>query len=295
MLEFNQTCAGKPQYLQGFGGDTSTAVIAAARAGAAAAYLTRLGQDAFGDALMGLWSAEGVDTSGIERDPLAPTGIYFVTHGPAGHAFDYRRSGSAASRMTPGWLPRDIVRQAKILHVSAISLGISQGARDTAFEAMAEARGAGALVSFDPNLRLKLWSAQEALPVIGRAIGLSDIFLPSADDVSALCGSTDPDAIVDWGHTKGAKQVVLKLGQGGALASDGRRRERFGAHKVRAVDATGAGDCFCGNLLARLLQGDSIFQATRYACAAAALAIQGFGAVEPLPRPGQVNALLQLV
>jgi len=62
--------------------------------------------------------------------------------------------------------------------------------------------------------------------------------------------------------------------------------------QVEVRDATGAGDCFCGNLLARLAQGDNIFEAARYANAAAALTVQGYGAVAPLPYPGQVRALL---
>lgn len=292
MLEFNQTQPGQPQYLQGFGGDTSNAVIAAARAGARTTYLTRLGQDTFGDALMALWRREGVDTSGIERDPQAPTGIYFVTHGERGHEFSYLRAGSAASRMTPQWLPREVVRQSKILHVSGISLAISPSARDTAFGAMAQARHAGTVVSFDSNLRLKLWSLDDARAATTRAIGLCDLFLPSVDDIAALTGQGDPDAIVDWGHSLGAKQVVLKLGGAGAVASDGNRRERIPALRVELVDATGAGDCFCGNLLARLCAGDSLFDAARYANAAAAIAVQGWGAVAPLPRPQQVRALL---
>ncbi|MDP3759544.1 MAG: sugar kinase [Ramlibacter sp.] len=292
MLEFNQTQPGQPQYLQGFGGDTSNAVIAAARAGARTTYLTRLGQDTFGDALMALWQREGVDTSGIERDAQAPTGIYFVTHGERGHEFSYLRAGSAASRMTPQWLPREVVRQSKILHVSGISLAISPSARGTAFEAMAEARNAGTIVSLDSNLRLKLWSLDDARAAITRAIGLCDLFLPSVDDVTAITGQGDPDAIIDWGHSLGAKQVVLKLGGAGAVASDGNRREHIPGLRVEVVDATGAGDCFCGNLLARLCAGDSLFDAARYANAAAAVAVQGYGAVAPLPRPGQVEALL---
>jgi 2-dehydro-3-deoxygluconokinase len=292
MLEFNQTTPGQPHYLQGFGGDTSNAVIAAARAGARTAYLTRLGQDSFGDALMVLWQREGVDTSGIERDPNAHTGIYFVTHGEKGHEFSYLRAGSAASRMTPGWLPRELVRQSKILHVSGISLAISASARETAFEAMAQARRAGTVVSFDSNLRLKLWPLEEARAAITRAAGLCDLFLPSVDDVTALNGLTDPDAIVDWSRGLGAKQVVLKLGGDGAVASDGARRERIAGHRVEVVDATGAGDCFAGNLLARTALGDSLFDAARYANAAAAIAVQGFGAVAPLPRPAQVEPLL---
>jgi 2-dehydro-3-deoxygluconokinase len=292
MVEFNQTRPGEPQYLQGFGGDTSNAVIAAARAGVRTAYLTRLGQDTFGDALMALWQREGVDTSGVERDASAPTGIYFVTHGPKGHEFSYRRAGSAASQMTPQWLPRRLVRAAGILHVSGISLAISASARDTAFAAMSEARSAGTQVSFDPNVRLKLWPLEEARAAIVRAINACDLFLPSAEDAAVLSGMSDPDAIVDWSHALGPRQVVLKLGPDGALVSDGQRRERIAGRRVAIADATGAGDCFCGNLLARLALGDSIFDAARYANAAAAIAVQGFGAVAPLPRPEQVRPLL---
>ena len=292
MVEFNQTHPGKPQFLQGFGGDTSNAVIAAARAGAKTTYLTRLGQDTFGDALMTLWQQEGVDTSGVERDLKAPTGIYFVSHGLQGHEFSYLRAGSAASRMRPEWLPRAVIAGAKILHVSGVSLAISLTARETVFEAITHARANRTLVSLDSNLRLKLWSLEEARATLTRAIGLCDLFLPSANDVNVLCGRDEPDAIVDWGHSLGARQVVLKLGADGALVSDGSRRERLAGLRVTMADATGAGDCFCGNLLARMAMGDGLFEAARYANAAAAIAVQGFGAVAPLPWPEQVRALL---
>jgi 2-dehydro-3-deoxygluconokinase len=296
MLEFNQTDAGQPTYLQGFGGDTSNAVIAAARAGARTAYLTRVGNDAFGRSLRELWQREGVETGAIESDDEAPTGIYFVTHGPAGHEFTYRREGSAASRMTERWLKQgpaaQVIRGAKILHVSGISLAISTSAHDTVLAAMELARESGTGVSFDPNLRLKLWSLDAARHAIAAATALCDIFLPSLDDVSTLIGVNDADAVIDWGHAKGAAIVVVKSGAAGAVASDGLRRERIAALPVPTVDATGAGDCFCGNLLARLAAGDALFDAARYANAAAALAVQGFGAVAPLPRADQVRALL---
>jgi len=296
MVEFNQTTAGEPAYLQGFGGDTSNAVIAAARAGARCAYLSRVGRDPFGQSLLALWSGEGIDIAGIELDTEHPTGIYFVSHGASGHEFSYVRAGSAASRMTASWLNgaevKGILQASKIVHVSGISMAISSSACDTVFAAMQRAHEAGALVSFDANLRLKLWPLARARACIKEAISMSDIFLPSLEDAISLCGRDEPDRIVDWCHTLGAKAVVLKQGRGGALASDGSRRERIAGHPVRLVDATGAGDCFGGNLLARMAQGDSLFAAARYANAAAALAIQGFGAVAPLPRPDAVRALL---
>jgi 2-dehydro-3-deoxygluconokinase len=296
MVEFNQTTAGQSAYLQGYGGDTSNAVIAAARAGARCAYLTRVGRDAFGQSLLDLWAGEDVDTTGIELDADHPSGIYFVTHGASGHEFSYLRAGSAASRMTPSWLHgaevKNILLASSFLHVSGISLAISSSACDTAFAAMQLARDAGTRVSFDANLRLKLWPLARARACITQAVSLSDIFLPSLEDAGSLCGLHDPDKIIDWGHSLGAAAVVLKLGRDGALVSDGARRERFAGHPVRLVDATGAGDCFSGNLLARMAQGAGIFEAARYANAAAALAVQGFGAVAPLPRPDAVKALL---
>lgn len=292
MVEFNQIHPGQSQYLRGFGGDTSNAVIAAARAGARVAYLTRIGQDSFGQALTALWRAEGVDTRGVQSDGEHPTGIYFVSHGVAGHEFSYLRAGSAASRMAPQWLagePAAVLRASRILHLSGISLAISPQACDTAFEAMRLAREADTLVAFDSNLRLKLWPLARAQACIAQAVALCDIFLPSLEDMQALTGLSDPDAIVDWGHARGARTVVLKLGADGALASDGQRVERVPGLRLTPVDATGAGDCFCGNLLARLAQGDDVFAAARYANAAAALAVQGYGAVAPLPYARQVQ------
>jgi len=122
---------------------------------------------------------------------------------------------------------------------------------------------------------------------------MSDIFLPSLEDAISRCDLDEPDRIVEWGHALGAKAVVLKLGSGGALVSDGSRRERIAGHPIRLIDATGAGDCFSGNLPARMAQDASMFEAARYANAAAALAIQeGFGPAAPLPRPDAVRALL---
>lgn len=295
MVEFNQTAAGQAQYLQGFGGDTSNVAIAAARAGARSAYLTRIGGDTFGQMLLQLWAHEHVDTSGVSTASASHTGIYFVTHGTHGHEFSYRRADSAASRMTPQWLagaPSAVIRAARYLHVSGISLAISPGACDTVFEAMELARESGTQVAFDSNLRLKLWPLPRAQACIRQAIGRCDIFLPSLEDMVTLTGLEDPRSIVDWSHAHGARTVVLKLGPEGALVSNGTVREHIAARRVNMRDATGAGDCFCGNLLARLAQGDTLLAAARYANTAASLAVQGFGAVQPLPRSDAVLAAL---
>jgi 2-dehydro-3-deoxygluconokinase len=292
MLEFNQTRPGDPRYLQGFGGDSSNMIIAAARSGARTAYVTRLGDDEFGRMFRALWEAEGVDARGVATDPQAHTAVYFVSHGPQGHVFSYLRAGSAASRMRPEDLPLDLLRAARFVHASGISMAISASAADTVLAAFEAARAAGAKISFDSNLRLKLWPLARARATIGAAAAMADYFFPSIDDASALSGLEAPEANLEWAHRLGAKQVFLKLGADGVIASDGTRRERIAGHRVNAVDATGAGDCFCGAALARLAAGDSLVDAARYANAAAALATAGFGAVAPLPRPEAVRQLL---
>ena len=292
MVEFNQTTPGQPHYLQGFGGDTSNAVIAAARAGARCSYVTAVGNDDFGQKLLALWAFESVDTAQTAIDNIAPTGIYFVTHGVQGHDFSYRRAGSAAAVMTLNDGQCKAIANARVLHLSGISLAISQHAHAQCLRAIGIAKAAGTQISFDSNLRLKLWSLEDARAAMLPVIAQTDIFLPSLDDVTALSGLADPDAIVQWSHDLGAKTVVLKMGSQGVVFSDGQQRRHLAALPVKALDATGAGDCFGGNLIARVALGDTLPQAVRYANAAAALAVQGYGAVAPLPRPEVVYRLL---
>lgn len=289
LVELNQTHKGQRQYLQGFGGDTSNAAIAAARQGARCAYLTRVGNDAFGQQFLDLWRTENVDTSGVQVDDDAHTGLYFVQHGPDGHAFSYLRRDSAASRMTPASLDGGLIERARFLHVSGISMAISTSACDTVFAAIARAQGAGVQVSLDSNLRLRLWPVDRARAILREAMRAADLFLPSMDDMQHLTGNDDPERTLDWIRDGGAPGVVvLKLGKDGSIIDDGRTRTPMSALRVQAVDATGAGDCFAGSLLARRCQGDSWEEAVRYANTAAALSTLGYGAVDPLPRAEQV-------
>ncbi|WP_251863951.1 sugar kinase [Achromobacter sp. Marseille-Q4962] len=293
LVELNQARQEPGRYLQGFGGDTSNTVIAAARQGARCAYLTRVGDDAFGAQFRELWRSEGVDTAGVQVDADAHTGVYFVQHGPEGHAFSYLRRGSAASLMTPALLESGLVERARYLHVSGISLAISTSACDTVFAAMARARAAGTAVSLDSNLRLRLWPLDRARAILREALTRADVFLPSMDDMRHLTGHEDPERTLDWIREAGAPGVVvLKLGRHGALLDEGGARAAVSAFRVEAVDATGAGDCFAGNLLARRCRGDAWPAAVRYANAAAALSTLGYGAVDPLPGPADVARLL---
>ena len=291
LVELNQPREGAP-FVQGFGGDTSNAMIAAARLGADAGYFTAVGADRFGQALTELWLNEGVDASRIVVNGSAHTGLYFVTHGAGGHEFSYMRAGSAASRISESDLPAERIRAAKILHVSGISQAISSSAADAAFAAIDAARDARRLVSYDPNFRPKLWPQRRARAIIHEAMRACDIALPGLDDAEALTGLRDPDAIASFYLELGARVVVVKMGRGGALAATPKERKRIYPHPVTAVDATGAGDCFDGAFLAEYVRRSDPFAAARFANVAAALSTLGYGAVAPLPRRAAVEAAI---
>ena len=293
LLEFNQIKEGnKKTYSSGYGGDTSNTAISIARQGMSVGFISKVGKDQFGWELLELWKREKVDYSHVSIHPEAPTGIYFVTHDADGHHFTYYRSGSAASQMTPLDLPKDDLSQTRILHLSAITQAISVSSCETAFAAIFQARKNGVKVSYDTNLRLKLWSLDRARDVINRTVPMCDVIMPSLEEATSLTGLVDPEEITDYFFQLGAKLVVLKQGSHGALVSDGKENLNIPGHKVKAIDATGAGDTFDGAFLSEWIRKDDPFSAAEYANAAAALSTTNYGAVDSIPNRDEVKEFL---
>lgn len=294
LLEFTEVTGddGQPVYIRGFGGDTSNAAIAAARQGARAGYLTAISADHFGEAFMELWSEAGVDTSRVLRNTEANIGVYYVFPSPAGRDFAYFRAGSAASLMGPRDIPEDYIQSAKVLHVSGISQAISTTACDAVFHAIEVARAAGVAVSYDSNLRLKLWPLARARAVVHQAMATCDIAFPSLDDSRHLTGLTEPDAVADFYLSLGVKLVALKMGAEGCFVANAERREHKAPLPCEPIDATGAGDTFDGAFLAEYIAHGDPFRAAEYANAAAALTTTAMGAVTPIPIRERVEAFI---
>lgn len=288
------------RFERSYGGDTSNFVIAVSRLGGRAGYLTRLGDDEFADSFLKLWAEEGVDTRHIVKDPTAYTGIYFIARMGQKHCFSYLRQNSAASRMTPDFLPADYIRQARLLHISGISQGISNSACDTVFSAIEIAREANLKISYDPNLRLKLWPLARAKAIIHQTVSMADIYLPSIEDALALTGKKDAEEIVRYYIDLGPQMVVLKLGAQGSLLAIRKKTgnglrlqiQKFEPFKVASRDLTGAGDTFDGAFIVGYLAGWPLEKCMRFANAAAALTTTGLGAVSPIPR---LHAVLDLL
>lgn len=276
-------------YRKGFGGDTSNAAIAAARQGAKVGYITALGQDEFGDALIELWHEENVDTAAIVRSETAASGVYFVRPHASGRQFSYLRANSAASQFSSQDLNPGYIASARILHVSAISQAISHSMRDAVSEAISLARKSDVLVSYDTNLRLKLWSLDEAKSAIFKAMASTDIAFPSDDEAEILTGLKSPDDMINHFLGLGVKIVVLKRGASGAIIATKDRQETVSPTPVKAIDSTGAGDAFAGSFLAYYCETGDPFEAGHRAAQVAAGTVAGYGAIEPIPHRSQIK------
>nr|WP_285817674.1 sugar kinase [Echinimonas agarilytica] len=295
MFEFSQIKTDEPlapDFLSGFGGDVSNFAIAAARQGADIGILTHLGCDAFGQEFIDLWKRESVSDSLVVNNPEAHTGVYFITHNEEGHHFSFLRKGSAASLISNRQLPVEAIANAKLFHTTAITQAISTNCCDAVFEAIDICHKNDTLVSYDTNLRLKLWSLKRAKAVINETISSVDICFPSLDEAQLLTGLEHSDDILDHYLKLGAKTVVLKQGSLGATVATSDERISVKPHKVTAVDATAAGDSFAGSFCTHYVRGASLQECLEYANATASITITGYGAVAPLPTIEQVRERL---
>ena len=290
MVRLPDPIDGRPAYVQGFGGDTSTAIIAAARQGARTGYISAVGDDMFGEALRELWAREGVDASTVRTRAGDPTGVCFIDPDPAGRRFTYARRGSAASLYAPEDLPEDAIAKARVLHLSGITLAISGTMRHAALRAVEIARANGTLVSLDLNVRPRLWSLDLAREVLAKVAAQSDIVFPSDDEAEMLHGLTDPDAIADHYLSRGSRIVAVKRGAKGARIATSDARVDIPAAPAIPIDSAGAGDSFAGSFLAYWLETGDIALSGARAARVAAGTVSGLGAVEPIPRRAAILA-----
>ncbi len=289
MVRLPDDIDGRPTYVQGFGGDSSTATIAAARQGGKAGYISAVGGDMFGDALRGLWTREGVDHSHVLTRDGAPTGICFINPDPAARSFTYARTGSAASRFEASEVPLAAIAEARILHLSGITLAVSGTMRAAGFAAMRMAKDGGTLVSLDINNRPALWDGDLARATLEDAAQLADIVFVSDDEAELLFGDRTQEAVADRFLGLGAGIVVAKAGAKGALLAVGELRVPVPPAPSRPVDSSGAGDSFAGTFLAWYVETGDAVLAARKGAEIAAATVSGYGAVEPIPRRGGRN------
>jgi 2-dehydro-3-deoxygluconokinase len=150
-----------------------------------------------------------VDISQVSIHENASTGVMFKEiHEERETRVYYYRKGSAASLMTPCDLNEEYIAGAKILHITGITPALSESCMDTLLEAIDVAKKHGLKVSFDPNIRLKLWSREKAAEVIKSILPLADIVLPGVDEGNIIFNLDSPEETVDEFLKYGVKSKV---------------------------------------------------------------------------------------
>lgn len=274
------------------GGAESNVAIAVARLGGSAAWCGRVGDDAFGDLIRRELRAEGVQLHATV-DPEAPTAhMVRVTRTPSLARVTYARAGSAGSRLRPADLPVDLMRAAKVLHVTGITPALSSTAHDAVFAAVAAARAHGVTVSFDVNHRSALWTPGVAGPIHRRLAGEADVVFAGEDEARLLL-DTDGDAVrlARGIAALGPREVVIKRGAEGCTALVDGELHEVPAVPITPLDTVGAGDGFVGGYLADRTAGRTAVERLRTATAVAAYACLSPGDWSGLPRRAELPLL----
>jgi 2-dehydro-3-deoxygluconokinase len=267
--------------------------IGLARLGFGVGYVSRVGDDSLGRFLLAALDEEGIDRTHVTVDRAFPTGLMFKTRNDDGSdpQVEYFRRGSAASRLSLVDYSADYCLQGRHMHLTGISAAISDSARELTLHLAREARAAGKTVSFDPNLRPRLWSSPQAMiEGIHALAALSDVVMPGLGEGQLLTGYTTPEDIARFYLGLGASAVVIKLGPRGAYFMDATSSGIVeGVPVAKVVDTVGAGDGFAVGVISGLLDGLALAGAVARGTRIGARVVQFVGDCEGLPRRHELD------
>jgi fructokinase len=290
----------EPLYAARPGGAPGNVAAGVARLGLAAAMLTKVGREPFGDLAVKALAAAGVDTSAVRRAGVETTALAVVALDENGDRdFALYRANCADASYAPEEVDAELIRKARLLHVGSLSLAtpISAAAQR---HAVAVARDAGLLISADPNLRPAIWADKAAMAEAGReAVASADIVKLSLEELATLSDVDDPAEGVRRLRHPGLRAMAVTDGARGARIHAGELSIEVYGFAVEVVDTVGCGDAFLASLIAGLLDHDLDRLAAeplraigRRACAAGAIMATRAGAMARMPRADEIEQLI---
>jgi ribokinase len=263
-------------YRVDFGGKGSNQAVGCARLGARVDFVARIGKDSFGDMALGLYRDEGIDVTHLKRSAEAPTGVGFIVV--------EAKSGQNCIVLDPGanelLTAADVSAAASVLKSAAVVL--------TQLEIPAEAAEAGLTIGRTAGV-VTILNPAPVRPLPASLLEMVDVLTPNETEARVLAGrapddSIDPEIVAHELIGRGVKQVVMTLGENGALLVSSSECRRLPAVRVRAVDTTGAGDAFNAGLATALAHGASLEEAVQFAVIVGAMAVTKDGVIPSLPR-----------
>ncbi|MNH94250.1 5-dehydro-2-deoxygluconokinase [compost metagenome] len=294
---------GFPTYTSNPGGAPANVLAGLARWGRSTAFLGSVGEDHFGHFLEEVLQECGIDTRGLRFSQEASTTLAFVHLDNSGdRSFSFYRNPGADQLLAKEDVDIDVIEQSTIFHFGSVSLTHEPSASATLMAAE-HAKQSGRMVSYDPNLRVNLWSSlEQAKERILQGFQYADIVKLSEEELEFLTGTTDLElGTASLREAYGTSIILVSLGPAGCFVRIGELTDRVAGYPVTVVDTTGAGDCFFAGFLYQLLESDKpLFELSldevaamaAFANASGALTTTRLGAIPSIPTLSEIISLM---
>ena len=302
--ENGTSAQGNPLMEANPGGAPCNVLAMLQKLGKKTAFVGKVGKDMFGAQLRQAAEEAGICTDFLLEDPEVHTTLAFVKTFPNGDRdFSFYRDPGADMMLTAAELPTEALRSTRIFHFGTLSMTHAE-VRLATKKAVSLSKEAGALISFDPNLRPPLWfSLEEAREQIAWGLGRCDILKIADNELQFMTGEDD----LERGAAKLAEQYpnirVLNVtaGADGSYSFYGKHHVFVQSFRLGGtIETTGAGDTFCGSVLNFVLENgiehlkeSDLKQMLRFANAAAYLVTTKKGAIRSMPERAQVTEILE--
>jgi len=284
------------------GGAPANTAVAAAKLDAKSAFVGKVGDDGFGHMLKDVINEYGVGTEYMSMTHEACTTLAFVTLTKDGErSFTFARKPGADMMLSESDMPDELFNSNDILHFGSLGLMPDSLSKKAHLKAIGSAGSAGALISFDPNVRLPLWDDHDILrKTILEYLPFADIVKVSDDELEFIFDTNDETKAAGYCFDKGARVVFITRGRKGAAVYTPTFFAETGGIPVKAVDTTGAGDAFNGAVLSRFagrpldinLEPENLTGILRFANAAGAFTVTRKGAMAGSPTADEAYSIL---
>jgi 2-dehydro-3-deoxygluconokinase len=289
MVTFNPDSTGPMKFVNTFekkiGGAELNLAIGCARLGLKAGYISRLGNDEFGKYIKTFARGEGIDVSKVDLVEGYPTSLNFKEIMEDGNVRTfYYRDKSPTLTMTPDDLDEAYFQQAKILHLTGIFPAIDEKNIAIIERSIELAKKYGVKISFDPNIRLRMWSKEEAREVLSKILPHVDILLAGDEEMEIIIGERNPIAIIEKIKELGISFIAIKQGDKGSVGYyNGEIIESPSIKATKVVDTVGAGDGFNAGFIYGVLQGWQLEKTLKFANTIGSMVVSVRGDNEGLP------------
>lgn len=299
MITFNPNAKGPLRFVHTFerkvGGAELNVAIGCSRLGLKAGWISRLGNDEFGKYILNFVRGEGIDVSEVKLESNYSTSLNIkeIMEDGSGSTF-YYRANSPTETLTKETISEDYIKNAKLLHVTGVFPAVNPKKNvDLVLSIIKQAKQHGLIISFDPNIRLKLWNKEEAKEALVKFLPYVDIFLTGIEEAELLLGTKDPKEIIEKCKQYDIEHVAIKLAEKGSIGYfNGDYVEAESIKPKKVVDTVGAGDGFDAGYIYGVLHKWSLEKTLRFANTIGSMVVSVSGDNEGLPELDDV--LIQL-